>query len=123
MMQLMLQIPGLTLLMAALSSYLNSFLLSRLGEQLGSAQFGTVYQGELISAAGERLEVAVKTLKEGSGEQDRVKFLQEAAIMGQFKHLNVVNMYGVVTDGEPVSYNLHTFTTYCCGWPKNFTIN
>ncbi len=48
----------------------------------------------------------MKTLKEGSGEEDRVKFLQEAAIMGQFKHPNVVNMFGVVTNGEPVSYFL-----------------
>ena len=52
---------------------------------------------------GGEVEVAVKTLKEGSGEEDRVKFLQEAAIMGQFKHHNVVTMYGVVTEGEPVS--------------------
>jgi serine/threonine protein kinase len=50
------------------------------------------------------VNVAVKTLKEGSGEEDRVKFLQEAAIMGQFKHPNVVEMYGVVTQGEPVSF-------------------
>ena len=47
--------------------------------------------------------MAVKTLKEGSKEEDRVKFLQEAAIMGQFKHPNVVTMYGVVKKGEPVS--------------------
>jgi len=48
-------------------------------------------------------EVAIKTLKKGADEEDRVKFLQEAAIMGQFKHPNVVTMYGVVTEGEPVS--------------------
>ena len=72
---------------------------------LGSGQFGTVYKGVLGSGeGGGEVEVAVKTLKEGSGEEDRVKFLQEAAIMGQFKHHNVVTMYGVVTDGEPVSY-------------------
>ena len=47
--------------------------------------------------------MAVKTLKEESGEEDTVKFLQEAAIMGQFKHPNVVTLYGVVS-GEPVSY-------------------
>ena len=71
---------------------------------LGSGQFGTVYKGVLGSGeGGGEVEVAVKTLKEGSGEEDRVKFLQEAAIMGQFKHHNVVTMYGVVTDGEPVS--------------------
>ena len=61
-----------------------------------------VYKGTLESGGGE-VEVAVKTLREGSGEEDRVKFLQEAAIMAQFKDHNVVTMYGVVTDGEPVS--------------------
>ena len=61
-----------------------------------------MYKGVWVSPNGE-VEVAVKTLKEGSGEEDRVKFLQEAAIMGQFKHPNVVEMYGVVTQGEPVS--------------------
>ena len=61
-----------------------------------------VYKGISKSPGGE-VEVAVKILKEGSGEEDRVKFLQEAAIMGQFKHHNVVTMHGVVTDGEPVS--------------------
>ena len=74
----------------------------RFGDILGSGQFGTVYKGVLDSGGGE-VEVAVKTLKEESGEEDRVKFLQEAAIMGQFKHHNVVEMFGVVTLGEPVS--------------------
>ena len=48
-------------------------------------------------------DVAVKTLKEGSPEEDTVKFLQEAAIHGQFWHPNVVKLMGVVTVGEPVS--------------------
>ena len=47
--------------------------------------------------------MAVKTLQEGASEEDKVKFLQEAAIMGQFSHPNVVKLYGVVTEGEPVS--------------------
>ena len=62
-----------------------------------------MYRGVWQSGSEGEVEVAAKTLKEGSGEEDRVKFLQEAAIMGQFKHPNVVTMYGVVTDGEPVS--------------------
>ena len=71
---------------------------------LGAGQFGTVHKGEWIaSEGGEKIEVAVKTLKEGAGEGDKVKFLQEAAIMGQFSHPNVVKLYGVVTEGEPVS--------------------
>ncbi len=74
---------------------------------LGSGQFGMVYKGALTSSDGGEVEVAVKTLKEGSGEEDRVKFLQEAAIMGQFRNPNVINVFGCVTDGEPVRY-LHT---------------
>ena len=79
----------------------------RLSDRLGSGQFGVVYKGVMKSVEGgeeEEVDVAVKTLKEGSGEEDRVKFLQEAAIMGQFKHPNVVTVYGVVTVGEPVSF-------------------
>ena len=56
-----------------------------------------------MSPAKGEVEVAVKTLKEGSGEEDRVKFLQEAAIMGQFKHPHVVEMYGMITLSPPVS--------------------
>lgn len=32
-----------------------------------------------------------------------MKFLQEAAIMGQFSHPNIISLLGVVTLGEPVS--------------------
>ena len=49
------------------------------------------------------MEVAVKTLKPAAKEEDKVKFLQEAAIMGQFNHPNVVKLFGVITMGEPVS--------------------
>ncbi len=74
----------------------------RLGKLLGSGQFGDVYRATWQSAGGD-IEVAVKTLKCDSNKEDKVKFLQEAAIMGQFKHPNVVTMHGVITDGEPVS--------------------
>jgi serine/threonine protein kinase len=57
----------------------------------------------MASEGGEKIEVAVKTLKEGADKEDKIKFLQEAAIMGQFSHPNVVKLYGIVTEGEPVS--------------------
>ena len=47
--------------------------------------------------------MAVKMLKEGTVESDEVRFLQEAAINGQFRHRNVVKLHGVVTLGRPVS--------------------
>ena len=71
-------------------------------EQLGSGQFGEVCRA-LWTVGGQTLELAVKTLKPGASEEDKVKFLQEAAIMGQFSHSNVIKMYGVVTLGDPVS--------------------
>ena len=48
------------------------------------------------------MDVAIKTLRPSANETDRVKFLQEAAINGQFRHPNIVQLHGVVTVGEPV---------------------
>lgn len=73
-----------------------------LGEQLGSGCFGSVRKGNWRTHTGV-FEVAVKTLRVGVTEKERVKFLQEAAIMGQFSHPNVVKLHGVVTIGQPVS--------------------
>ena len=74
----------------------------RVTEHLGSGQFGTVKMGIWQSPAG-AVEVAVKTLQSSASQEDRVKFLQEAAINGQFRHPNVVKLLGVITVGEPVS--------------------
>ena len=74
----------------------------RLKKTIGSGQFGTVMKGVWFLPGSPR-DVAVKTLKEGSSEEDKVKFLQEAAINGQFWHPNIVRLMGVVTVGEPVS--------------------
>ena len=49
------------------------------------------------------MEVAVKQLQPGVTEAEKIRFLQEAAINGQFRHPNVVQLIGVVTKGEPVS--------------------
>jgi len=48
-----------------------------------------------------KIEVAMKTLNANVSTMDRVRFLQEAAIMCQFDHENVVKLHGVVTD-DPV---------------------
>ena len=82
------------------------FLLYSRRTTLGSGQFGTVHKGEWAASeeeGGKKIEVAIKTLKEGASKEDKVKFLQEAAIMGQFRHPNVIKLYGVVIEGEPVS--------------------
>ena len=69
---------------------------------LGSGQFGEVHKGVWQSPMG-AMEVAVKQLQPGASEEEKVKFLQEAAINGQFRHPNVVQLMGVVTVDKPVS--------------------
>ena len=71
-------------------------------EQLGSGQFGEVCKA-LWSLSGGTKELAIKTLRTELPEEEKVRFLQEAAIMGQFSHSNVIKLYGVVTIGDPVS--------------------
>ena len=70
---------------------------------MGSGQFGSVSKGMWKSPTGS-VNVAIKTLNGNTSEDERVKFLQEAAIMGQFHHPNIVKLYGMVTIEEPVSY-------------------
>ena len=72
-------------------------------ECLGSGQFGTVHRGVWqFSPRHPVREVAIKTLNSSAKEGDRVKFLQEGAIMGQFRHSNVVELYGIVREGPMV---------------------
>ena len=77
----------------------------RIKQHLGSGQFGTVNKGVWQCPRGER-EVAIKLLQAGAMEDSRVKFLKEAAIMGQFSHRNIISLFGVVTLGDPVSRKL-----------------
>ena len=50
------------------------------------------------------LNVALKTLNQGVTGGDRMKLLQEAAIMAQFQHPNVLRLYGIVHKDELVSH-------------------
>ena len=61
---------------------------------MGSGEFGVVAHALLHGST----EVAVKTLNDKSNEKDRLRFLQEAAIMCQFDHQNVVKLHGIVTE-------------------------
>ena len=74
----------------------------RMAERLGAGQFGSVMKAIWNYPGGSR-EVAAKTMRPTMQEGARVRFLQEAAIMGQFFHPNILKLHGVVTVGEPVS--------------------
>ena len=73
-------------------------------------------------------EVAVKTMESGASEEDRVKFLQEAAIMGQFHHPNIIKILGVVIE-KPVRMNACVAVTgrkrtlFHCRWANSISYN
>ena len=66
-------------------------------EELRSGKFGVVNLGLWSNGTADPVQVAVKTLNSQCSESGRVKFLREAAIMGQFECTNSVRLYGVVT--------------------------
>ena len=76
---------------------------------MGSGRFGVVYRGLLTvtetDSEGGVQEVAAKSMENGASEEDRIKFLQEAAIMGQFNNPYIVKIYGVLIASQPVSYH------------------
>lgn len=45
--------------------------------------------------------VAVKKLKNGFNNRDRDSFLEEASILGQFSHNNIIRLEGVVSKSKP----------------------
>ncbi|CAI8014456.1 Ephrin type-B receptor 3, partial [Geodia barretti] len=75
--------------------------LAKITEHLGSGEFGTVCKGFWHTNSG-RLEVAIKMAQNQATDQDKVRFLQEAATLGQFQHPNIVRLHGVVTVNDPV---------------------
>ena len=67
----------------------------RIGDNIGSGQFGTVNEATWNQTKFQSIQVAVKSLNANASQVDGIRFLQEAAIMAQFKHPNVVGLYGV----------------------------
>ena len=62
--------------------------------------------------------MALKSLTKGVSDVDEVKFLQEAAVMAQFKHPNVISLYGVVSKGQPVSFAPNSIGILCAWMPE-----
>ena len=69
-------------------------------ERLGSGEFGEVSKGMWASPVGD-LNVALKVVNKGIDIQSQTAFLQEAAILGQFSHPNILRLVGVVTLTAP----------------------
>ncbi|XP_037376870.1 proto-oncogene tyrosine-protein kinase ROS [Talpa occidentalis] len=71
---------------------------------LGSGAFGEVYEGTAVDILGlgsGETKVAVKTLKKGSTDQEKIEFLKEAHLMSKFNHPNILKQLGVCLLNEP----------------------
>ena len=74
----------------------------KIKELLGEGNFGYVHSGKWRPhRGGLEVPVAIKSLKVADKESC-VSFLQEAAILGQFNHPNVIKLLGVVTLTTPI---------------------
>ena len=74
------------------------FINNRILEELGTGEFGVVTHAKWTPSSNQDVEVAIKTLNNNASDKDRLRFLQEAAIMCQFDHHNVIKLHGVVTE-------------------------
>ncbi|CAK1544260.1 unnamed protein product [Leptosia nina] len=74
-----------------------------INRKLGMGAFGTVYGGHALLAEDRGwTAVAVKTLKAGASNDEKVDFLSEAEVMKRFDHKNIVRLLAVITKTEPV---------------------
>ena len=70
---------------------------------MGSGQFATVHRGVWRNpddGSSPFKRVAVKCLKGGANEEQQICFLREAAIMGQFEHLNILQILAITYDED-----------------------
>ncbi|KAM6257532.1 tyrosine-protein kinase Fes/Fps [Porphyrio hochstetteri] len=70
-----------------------------LGERIGRGNFGEVFSGRLRA---DNTPVAVKSCRETLAPELKAKFLQEARILKQYNHPNIVRLIGVCTQKQPI---------------------
>ncbi|KAI6193021.1 Tyrosine-protein kinase [Aphelenchoides besseyi] len=72
-----------------------------LGRTIGSGNFGTVYRGRLKQKR-QNLDVAVKIASFNLTKAKIKELMREARLMRKLNHPNVVKLYGVALDKEPL---------------------
>ncbi|XP_007550927.1 inactive tyrosine-protein kinase transmembrane receptor ROR1 [Poecilia formosa] len=74
----------------------------RFMEELGECTLGKIYKGHLYLPGMDQAQlVAIKTLKDISTAQHWTDFQQEATVLTELQHPNVVCLLGVVTQEQP----------------------
>ncbi|KAK0419772.1 hypothetical protein QR680_014313 [Steinernema hermaphroditum] len=71
-------------------------------KRLGGGAFGEVFTGVWKKNNEESVDVAVKKLKGMMRKKQRAEFVKEAKLMKRFDHPNIVRVFGVAPQEEPV---------------------
>lgn len=88
---------------SVLAMYMCAYLHTlRIIGHIGTGEFASVAKA-CWNKESSQFEVAIKSMPPDTDIEDRVKLLKEAAMMGQFRHPNVVQLHGIVTSGTSVS--------------------
>lgn len=71
----------------------------KIGPLIGSGGMGKVYEAQDPHL---RRQVAIKVMKDSSGDEEKARFLEEAQITGQLEHPNIVPVHdiGFTADGK-----------------------
>ncbi|CAJ0567113.1 unnamed protein product, partial [Mesorhabditis spiculigera] len=78
------------------------------GKKLGDGEFGDVHQGKLKQLMGpglpsKEIDVAIKVARKDIISKEKIKeVMKEARLMRDFDHPNVVKIYGVVVERDPL---------------------
>lgn len=64
-----------------------------------TGQFGKVFRA-LMQRGSEPIKVAVKTAKKSTSTKEQVEFRREMNIMSKMVHPNIIQLYGIIRDGE-----------------------
>ncbi|KAI1301322.1 Insulin receptor [Halotydeus destructor] len=71
-------------------------------KELGQGSFGAVYEGLITNHNNQNeLRCAIKTVNDNATAHDRWEFLKEASVMKEFRCYHVVQLLGVVSQGQP----------------------
>lgn len=98
----------------------------KLGDKLGEGAYGEVRKG-VLHRKNKKLDVAVKLMKGGELNKMKIReMMNEARLMRNFKHKNIVRFFGVAVVEQPLYIllelvnggALNTYLQVIKRWPK-----
>ncbi|VDK77004.1 unnamed protein product [Litomosoides sigmodontis] len=71
--------------------------------KIGEGEFGEVFSGKYKLPTGRMVDVAIKSAKTAETSKEKIKeMMKEARLMRNYEHPNVIRMYGVCVEHEPL---------------------